>query len=213
MNLVNNEIIGDFSTLVLASHSPRRKELLTEAKIPFQIVPAAIDEIFYENESPFEAARRLAMLKALTVAKKISSSKDIYVLGADTLVVINKQILGKPEGEASAFQFLKLLSGQTHHVITGYALVKVPDIMIMSEKEVSQVTFKPLTDEIMSAYVATGEPLDKAGAYAAQGQGATLIEKIEGSLSNVIGLPMEKLMPWFERVGILAKKNEKKRIF
>ena len=203
MSKALNLNVQNQSFLVLASSSPRRKELLSQMGLRFTITPSHIDESLLPHENPKDGAKRLALAKAHNVAGKISpSSKPTFVLGADTLVVIGEQILGKPSSPNEATTFLKKLSGQTHRVITGYAIVQCPGTIICSDVNESLVTMKTLSDQEITRYVETGEPMDKAGAYAAQGLGARLIEKIEGLESNVIGLPMEILKPWFKKLGL-----------
>lgn len=169
---------------------------MAHAGFQFSIVRPEGEEKINPQETPFENAKRLALEKALNVAQKASHTKSQgLVLGADTLVVLGQKIFGKPIDTQEAKNFLQALQNHTHQVITGYALVLIPDRLVVVDAVISLVTMKPLEPKEIQEYVATGEPMDKAGAYAAQGLGAGLIEKIEGSLSNVIGLPMEALIP------------------
>jgi septum formation protein len=180
--------------IVLASASPRRQELLRTAGISFTVQPADINETPRAGESPKDCAERLAREKALTVA--LSHPQD-YVLGADTVVVIDDQILGKPRDEADAERMLRLLSGKTHAVITGVCVVEPvasgqgpSSREITATSETTLVTFCEMSEDEIRDYVATGEPMDKAGAYAIQGIASRWIPRIEGDYSNVVGLPV-----------------------
>jgi septum formation protein len=173
--------------LVLASASPRRQELLHTAGIPFIIQPANIDETPLPDECPRDCAERLARAKALAVAH--SRPQDV-VLGADTIVVIDDAILGKPRDPDDAARMLRLLSGRTHKVITGVC-VAFPAAEPRTASETTLVTMSDIADEDIRAYIATGEPMDKAGAYAIQGMASRWIPRIEGDYSNVVGLPVE----------------------
>ena len=180
--------------LVLASASPRRQELLRNAGIAFDIQPAHIPEDPLPGEQAKDCAERLAREKALAIAQK--RPKDA-VLGADTVVVVNDQILGKPLDQADAARMLRLLSGRTHQVITGVCLVKpvtspqhpVASEQVIVSSESTLVTVSELADQDIAGYVASGEPMDKAGAYAIQGIASRWIPRIEGDYSNVVGLP------------------------
>ncbi len=181
--------------LVLASASPRRQELLRNARIPFLVQPADIDETPLPDESARACAERLARNKALAVWRLRPQDT---VLGADTVVVIGTQILGKPVDAPDAARILRLLSGHTHEVITGICVIpahssehgiEVPR-KIVTTSETTIVTVNQLTEEEILDYVATGEPMDKAGAYAIQGVASRWIPRIEGDYSNVVGLPV-----------------------
>jgi septum formation protein len=182
--------------IVLASASPRRQELLRNAGIPFTFCPANIPEIPLVGEGPRECAQRLAREKALAVFLRYPASP---VLGADTIVVVDGEILGKPRDEADAMRMLRLLSGRTHQVTTGVCLVG-PSLETGNQKletgfedtrsETTQVTMTALTDDDIHSYVATGEPMDKAGAYAIQGMASRWIPRIDGDYFNVVGLPV-----------------------
>ncbi|HET9406648.1 MAG TPA: Maf family protein [Candidatus Sulfotelmatobacter sp.] len=188
--------------LVLASASPRRQELLRNAGISFSVHPADIDETPRPGESAKDCAERLAREKALAIA---SSHPEDDILGADTIVVVGNEILGKPLDAADAWRMLRLLSNRTHEVITGVCLVKPVEGKRVttsgngpaSEKrqeqigsETTRVTMCEITDDEIRDYVATGEPMDKAGAYAIQGLASRWIPRIEGDYSNVVGLPV-----------------------
>jgi septum formation protein len=174
--------------LILASASPRRRELLERAGIEFVVRPAAIDETLRAGEPASEFVRRMAREKALKVAE--SSPAGSLVLGADTVVEIDGEVFGKPSDEREAAAMLRRLSGRTHCVVTGVCLVRAPDHLEALRHETTSVTFCELPEEEIAAYVASGEPLDKAGAYAIQGQAAKFIRRVDGCFSNVVGLPL-----------------------
>jgi septum formation protein len=182
--------------LVLASASPRRRELLTQAGYTFTVHPADIPEDPLPNEDPVAYVTRLAREKAEAVFREITkapasdqrASAALQVLAADTTVTLDKQILGKPSNPADAARMLRLLSGRTHRVITGIALISATSTQVAAET--TAVTFLPLTGDAIAAYIATGEPMDKAGAYAIQGRAARWIPRIEGDYFNVVGLPI-----------------------
>jgi septum formation protein len=180
--------------IVLASASPRRQELLRNAGIPFTVQPADINETPLAGESARECAERLAREKALAV---FQSRRQKCVLGADTIVVVDDTILGKPRDADDAARMLRLLSGRTHAVITGVCLVgpvasgQLPVAgTTKTASETTLVTFCEISDDEIRDYVATGEPMDKAGAYAIQGIASRWITRIEGDYSNVVGLPV-----------------------
>ncbi len=186
--------------LILASASPRRRELLTQAGIPFEVHPAHIPEDLLPGEEPIAYVTRLAREKAQTVfaqLRKIPGAHadgadmdvdGLAVLGADTTVTLDNQILGKPADAADAARMLRLLSGRSHRVVTGVALATAGGIEVAAE--VTGVRFLTLSDAEIEAYVATGEPMDKAGAYAIQGRASRWIPRIEGCYFNVVGLPL-----------------------
>jgi septum formation protein len=177
--------------LVLASASPRRRELLKNAGIPFIVQPSEIPELPREGEAPQACAERLAREKALDVFRQRPQD---FVLGADTIVIVGGQILGKPRDVVDAARILRLLSGRTHQVITGVCLIgpdrKGRSSLRDTRSETTLVTMSELSDEDIQSYVATGEPLDKAGAYAIQGIASRWISRIEGDYFNVMGLPV-----------------------
>ena len=180
-------------TLVLASASPRRQELLRNAGIAFAVHPADIDESPRDGELPVECAQRLAREKALAVSR---SRPQDCVLGADTIVVVDEKILGKPRDADDAARMLRLLSGRTHEVITGVCLVgpagglRTENRELRTASETTRVTMAEISDDEISKYIATGEPMDKAGAYAIQGIASRWIPRIEGDYSNVVGFPV-----------------------
>ncbi len=171
--------------IVLASASPRRRELLTTAGIEFEVLVSDADETIPEGTLPVDAAMLTAEKKALAVAEKCS---DAVVIGADTIVVLDGKILGKPTDEEDARAMLRFLSGREHEVVTGVCLTDGE--IIKKFAQVSKVRFYELTDEEITAYVATKEPMDKAGAYGIQGKGCVLVEGIEGDYFNIVGLPV-----------------------
>jgi septum formation protein len=181
--------------LILASASPRRQELLRNAGIPFSVFPANIPEAPLKGEGPRDCAERLAREKAMAVSRQHPAD---VVLGADTIVVVDGEILGKPRDEADAVRMLRLLSGRTHQVITGVCLVgplrtenqKLKTGFEDTRSETTLVTMTTLTEEDIRSYVAAGEPMDKAGAYAIQGMASRWIPRIEGDYFNVVGLPV-----------------------
>lgn len=177
--------------LVLASASPRRKELLAQAGYEFRAIPSSVPEERRENEDPTTFATRLAREKAQSVFEQIhrDSPKDtLLVLGADTIVVTPEEILGKPRDAEDAARMLRLLSGRTHQVITGVCLMSEGSTEIAAET--TSVELRRLSDAEIAEYIATGEPMDKAGAYAIQGYAARWVPRIEGCYFNVVGLPL-----------------------
>jgi septum formation protein len=183
--------------VVLASASPRRHELLDLIGISHEVVPASIDESVRGREGPAKHAERLAREKAGVVAGRDSKA---VAIGADTIVLIDKKILGKPANTVDAGSMLRLLSGRTHTVVTAVAVARGKKIVSAVEKV--SVTFRALSDDEIDAYIATGEPMDKAGAYGIQGYGATIVERIEGDYFAVMGLPLVKLVSLLAEVGV-----------
>jgi septum formation protein len=173
--------------LVLASASPRRQELLRNAGISFTVQAADIDESPLADEKAEQCVLRLAREKALAVARLRPQDR---VLGADTIVVVDGAILGKPRDAADAARVLRLLSGRTHEVITGVCLMEAGGSEVSVASETTRVRMNELSDAEIEAYVASGEPMDKAGAYAIQGMASRWIPRIEGDYSNVVGLPV-----------------------
>jgi septum formation protein len=174
--------------LILASNSPRRRELLHNAGFQFDVRPSGIEETRLPGEPPEEFARRLARDKALDVARQ--SAAGGYVLGADTVVAINGEILEKPADAADAARMLRTLSGRTHRVITGVCLVRAPESVLAWTHETTLVTFRNLSADEIDSYVESGEPFDKAGGYAIQGLASRFVPRIEGCYFNVVGLPI-----------------------
>lgn len=174
--------------LILASNSPRRRELLQNAGFDFDVRPSGIEENRRPGEPAEDFARRLARDKALDVARQ--SEAGSIVLGADTVVAINGEILEKPAGAADAARMLRTLSGHTHRVVTGVCLVRAPEAVLAWTQATTLVTFRNLTAEEIDSYVESGEPFDKAGGYAIQGLASRFIPRIEGCYFNVVGLPI-----------------------
>lgn len=174
--------------LILASASPRRSELLRNARIPFEVDPAHVPEEPNPGERPLEYAQRLARDKASAVQAR---HPDALVLGADTVVVVDEHLLEKPADAEDAARMLRLLSGRTHQVITGVCLAG-PGIERI-EAEITQVTFAAMSEAEIAGYVASGEPMDKAGAYGIQGMASRWVERIEGCYFNVVGLPVARV--------------------
>ena len=170
--------------LILASASERRQDILRAAGIPFRVVVSGVDESVLPGEVPEDHVRRLARLKA----EAVGSTDDDVVLGSDTVVVIDNQILGKPTNAADARRMLRLLSARTHEVLTGICLRRPCSAIV--DVASTRVAFSPLSDEEIDDYVSTGEPMDKAGAYAIQGLASKFVERIEGCYFNVVGLPV-----------------------
>jgi septum formation protein len=187
---------GGAPLLVLASASPRRARILQELGVSFTVKPANVDESLLPGEDGSTAVERLARAKAFAV----SENESLPVLAADTIVLCDGDALGKPADEAEARAMLRRLSGRTHEVVTGVCLVGRDQAY--SGVERTQVTLAPLTDDEVAWYVATGEPLDKAGAYNIAGKGALFIEEIHGSPSNVAGLPVHLLLQLVRASGL-----------
>ena len=190
--------------LVLASVSPRRRELLQNAGIPFIIQASKIPELPLEGEAPQACAERLAREKALDVFRLRPQD---FVLGADTIVIVNGQILGKPHDVADAARMLRLLVGRTHQVTTGICLMRPDDKGRSSvddtRSETTRVTMSGLNEDDIRSYIATGEPMDKAGAYAIQGIASRWISQIEGDYFNVVGLPVSLVYRMLQENGAL----------
>jgi septum formation protein len=188
--------------LVLGSGSPRRRELLARAGVAFEVRPADIDERPRPGETPAALAERLAREKALAVACRLGATPARWVLGADTIVVLGADVLGKPADPEDAVRLLARLVGRTHRVLTGVAVVESARLAAHTVVVESRVTMRPAGLEEIRRYVAGGEPLDKAGAYAAQGEGRRFVVAIEGSESNVIGLPLDETLALLRKAGL-----------
>jgi septum formation protein len=187
-------------TFLLASASPRRAELLRAAGLSFEVRVAAVDEAVLPGESPEVYVRRVAEAKAGAVARLDPTTP---VIGADTAVVVDGQILGKPGDHDDAARMLRLLSGRSHQVLTGVCLVAARGGVEITRLAQTTVEFAPLSPDELDWYVASGEPLDKAGAYAIQGLASRFIERIDGSYSNVVGLPVALLYRMCAEAGML----------
>jgi septum formation protein len=184
--------------LILASASPRRRELLTQAGYTFEVHPAHVNEDLDPDEDPIAYVVRLARDKAQAVFGAVNDP-DAIVLGADTTVTLDGHILAKPEDVADAARMLRLLSGRTHRVITGVSVVTAKSTEVAAE--VTGVQFLALSDEEIDAYIATGEPMDKAGAYGIQGQAAKWIPRVQGCYFNVVGLPLALVSAMLDQVS------------
>ena len=182
--------------VILASASPRRRELLTLIGIAHEVIPADIDESERHGEHPAEHAERLAREKAVAVAHRYP---DALIIAADTIVVIDDRVLGKPRTEDEAALMLRTLRGRTHRVMTAVAVARGK--RLVSGVELVDVTFRELTDAEITAYIATGEPMDKAGAYGIQGYGATIVRGIEGDYFAVMGLAIGRMIELIRRLG------------
>ena len=187
---------GDF---ILASASPRRRELLRQLGLSFAVVPSTLLESNQGGMKPLVHATYFAESKAKEVANRYRHN---WVLGADTIVVLGEEILGKPADFAEASSMLSRLSGQSHHVITGICLVHASMEVVESEWIETKVSMRSLSVEDIEGYVRTGEPMDKAGAYGIQGIGGCLVKRIEGSYSNVVGLPLCETLELLRRHGV-----------
>ena len=188
--------------IYLASASPRRSALLDQIGVPHRVQPVDVDETARGGEPPDQYVQRLAVLKAETLWQKLAAAQRQPVLGADTAVVLDGEILGKPRDEQDCMRMLKLLSARTHQVFTAVAL-RASD-GCQSRVNVSEVTFRKLADEEIQRYWRSGEPADKAGAYAVQGRAALFIERIAGSYSGIMGLPLFETGELLAAVGAHA---------
>ncbi|MDD6762801.1 MAG: Maf family protein [Clostridiales bacterium] len=188
------------SKIILASASPRRSELLRNMGLDFSVVVSDADEASVDRDVPPEIyVQELALLKAASTAKKITDRKDAIVISADTVVVNNGAILGKPDSEAEAERMLSELSSRTHQVFTGICVLRIRDAYTVCKAVRTDVTFKELSKEKIRRYIDSGEPMDKAGAYGIQGRGAMLAERINGDYFNVVGLPVSALSDILEQ--------------
>lgn len=194
---------GRQARLVLASASPRRRQLLTEAGFPFEIIAPNVREVSSRNFTLCEATSWNALRKGLVVAR---DQPDDVILAADTLVELNGRVIGKPADRADAARTLRLLSGRTHIVASSVFIAHLRGGRSENFTVLSRVVFKQLTDRAIKEYLANLDPLDKAGAYAAQGAGHVVIARIIGSRSNVIGLPMEETSAALKRFGIRPRR-------
>ncbi len=186
--------------LILASGSPRRKRFLEGMGLDFTVAVADVPEVPHDGELPDEFVRRLAKDKALAVGV---DHPEAWVIGADTAVVLDNLILGKPRDPDDGLAMLTMLAGRIHEVWTGFAICRGSS-EVVSRAVCTEVKFVKAGQDLLSAYVATGEPLDKAGAYGIQGQGGGLVERIDGSYSNVVGLPLAELIEELLKLGAIA---------
>jgi len=185
--------------LILASASPRRKELLQNVGIPLNVIPSSVQESEHGNGTPRDQVLNWAYLKAKSVSDLFP---DSWVLGADTIVVIDNKILGKPRNREDASRMLRILSGRKHSVLSSFCILHGNRGARVDGCIETKVVFKELTDDEIRGYVATGEPLDKAGGYAIQGVGSFLVKSINGSYTNVVGLPLAEVLEELSRMGV-----------
>jgi septum formation protein len=190
--------------VILASSSPRRRELLAEAGVEFEIIAPHVDETADPSLTPEQNARIIAELKARAIS---AVRRDKLVIAADTMVVLDGEMIGKPVDEADAIKMLSRLSGRKHKVVTGVAMAHVERGVWWSGVETSYTLFRVIPQGDIAAYVESGEPMDKAGAYAVQGRAGEWIEGFEGSVSNIIGLPMELLTRALRDLGYIREED------
>ena len=183
--------------LILASASPRRRELLERVGLTFSVAPSSIDEARVRTDSPEGYVQKLAEAKAADIAQYYPKS---WILAADTIVFVNGNILGKPRNPEEARTMLRQLNGVTHKVLTGYCLTNRARKRSFSETVETEVEFKKLTEHEIDWYIDTGEPFDKAGGYAIQGIGASFVKRISGSVTNVVGLPLCEVIEAFKEM-------------
>lgn len=184
--------------IILASASPRRKELLEQMGLKFDIVVEEVDETLESGKAPCDIVKELALKKALAVQGKVG--ENCVVIGADTVVAYGGRVLGKPQSSEDAFRMLSMLSGKRHQVCTGVAVVGRGKTEVFCEE--TFVFMKSISGEEIRAYIGTGEPHDKAGAYGIQGIGAIFVERIEGDYNNVVGLPISRLYDTLKKEGL-----------
>lgn len=187
--------------IVLASSSPRRRELLKKLGIDFRVIPPQIDETPFPDEPPYSYVLRTSTEKALSVSRSLSG--NWIVIGADTTVTVDDEILGKPEDKEEARVILNKLSGREHTVITAFCIVRSKAEILHKQIVESKVRIKRLEPWEIEGYIKTGEPMDKAGAYGIQGIGAFMIEEIHGSYTNIVGLPLSQLIYVLTKLGVL----------
>lgn len=188
--------------IVLASQSPRRRELLDRAGFLFEVIPSDRDEIITKT-IPSEVVCELSYQKAMDVYEKLANQENYLVIGADTVVASEGEILGKPKSKQEAYDMLKKLAGKDHEVYTGVTFVYNEDVLKSHTFfECTRVTFYPMTDKEINDYIKTGDPMDKAGAYGIQGPCGIYIEKIDGDYNNVVGLPIARVYQELKELGL-----------
>lgn len=187
--------------IILASTSPRRKDLLQSVGIQFEIIAPSSDESLLAKERPENYALRLSKEKALSVSKNLDG--NTLVIGADTIVVVDNQILGKPKDEEDAKIMLSKISGKAHHVLTAFSITKGEDEILHTHIVGTEVIVKTLEPQEIEGYIKTGEPMDKAGAYGIQGVGAFVVKEVRGSYTNVVGLPLVEVTEALKKLGAL----------
>lgn len=188
-----------YKRLILASSSPRRKELLHSVGVQFEIISPSSDESLINQENPKEYAIRLATEKALSVSQNFEES--CLVIGADTSVLVDSEILGKPSDDKEAYSMLEKISGRTHSVLTAFSIVKPRDTVLHIQVVETRVVVKTLEPWEIQGYIKTLEPMDKAGAYGIQGVGAFMVKEISGSYTNVVGLPLVEVLEALKKLG------------
>ena len=188
--------------IVLASNSPRRKEILSQLNLNFEVVPSNFEEILLDME-PIALVKHFAYMKALDVFERLKSNlpEDTYIIGSDTIVYCNS-IMGKPESDEDAYRMLKTLSNKEHQVISGLSIIQCSTGKAITMHESTKVWIRALEDREIISYISSGEPVDKAGSYAIQGIGSLFVEKIQGCYFNVVGLPVNKLFKIMKQFGI-----------
>ena len=186
--------------IILASASPRRKELLELIGLEFEVIPSCIDENIENKTFSTKLIENLAAEKAGDIANRTTIPS--IIIGSDTVVIINDKILGKPKDKKDAFNMLKMLSNNTHHVISAIAVVDTETGTTLKDSVTSDVSFKELSDEEINAYIETGEPMDKAGAYAIQGLASMFVKSINGCYSNIVGISVFKLTEMLKEFGV-----------
>lgn len=189
------------TAIILASASPRRAELLASAGIAFAVVPSAVAEDLLPDEAPVSAALRLARAKARDVARR---SGGRFFVGADTVVMLDGEVFGKPRDAGDASRMLRRLSGRVHEVMTGFEVFDKATGRAIGDVVTTRVEFKPLHPDEIQAYVETGCPLDKAGAYGIQGRAAHMVRRVEGSYTNVVGLPLAEVVEALRQLGAIV---------
>lgn len=187
--------------IILASTSPRRKELLQSVGIDFEIIEPSADESLMAKETPENYALRLSREKAISVSSNLDG--NTLVIGADTIVVVDNEILGKPKNEEDARRMLNKISGRTHHVLTAFSITKPKDEVLHTHVVGTEVLVKTLEPDEIEGYIKTTEPMDKAGAYGIQGVGAFMVKEIKGSYTNVVGLPLVEVIEALKKLGAL----------
>jgi len=201
----NGKDVAPFPRLILASSSPRRRELLRAVGVAYRVVPAGVEEVPVPGEPPLRFVRRAAREKGEEVAGRFPRS---FVLSADTIVVASGKILGKPKDPEDGARMLKVLAGREHRVQTGVCLLRREDGYRDEACVTTRVWFRKLSRQEIAAYLRTGETVDKAGAYAAQGKGNLLIDRIVGSYTNVVGLPMTRVVEMLLRANLIGVSRE-----
>jgi septum formation protein len=199
MDSAGRSIFRNLEPLILASGSPRRKDLLQSVGLTFEVIESGVEETGCSAGSPDSLVKRWAQEKALAVSRV---RPDCWVLGADTIVVLGERIFGKPNGPEEASAMLRDLSGRAHEVVSGLCLAHGGKGVLRVDSVTTRVHFKPLAEAEIAAYIHTGEPMDKAGAYGIQGMGAFLVRSVQGSYTSVVGLPLCETLEWLlhERV-------------